>query len=149
MNNFPEKNKNDFEFYYKDNETEKAKPAPPDKQRAGCLTAYLIYLIFGNVIALLFFLNEAINVIRNSHDYKTPNEAFLLVLVLIPIQLLVVGCAIALWKWKRWGYIGLRIGYGISLMINLVMGNLLGVVGAFIGLGFLMVLVNPIKDLLE
>ena len=146
MKNFPDKPKNDFEFYYND----RIEPTPvPAQQRGGCLTAYLIYLIFGNLIALAYFMSEASNILSSSEIYLNANEIRLFLLILIPVQLAIIAFAIALWKWKRWGYYGLRFGYGISLIFNLLGGNLIGVVGSVIGLVFLVYLVGPVKEMLE
>ena len=78
------------------------------KQRQGCLTAFLVLMIIFYANAFLFFF------VRNSvHIFANPNHlnqealpglppAALPVLLILPLCYLI--SAIALFRWKKWGF---------------------------------------------
>lgn len=99
-------------------------PTSP-KQRHGCLTAYLVLMLLANSGTALVYLVASESVrqgVPNMPDWAFP--------VLIAGSLLNFACAIALFKWKRWGFWGFvvtaAIAFGINLSIGLGIGSALG-----------------------
>jgi hypothetical protein len=72
-----------------------------EKKRHGCLTVYLIFMMVVGVIgALVYFLADSLVATGNPEIPAGVRPVFGV------ISLLVVGCAFALWKWKKWGFWG-------------------------------------------
>lgn len=71
------------------------------KKRHGCLTAYLLLMIFLFVIgaATYFFARES--VVQNNPEIPPTLHPVFGVL-----NLLMAGCIVALWKWRKWGFWG-------------------------------------------
>jgi len=87
------------------------------KQRHGCLTASLVLMIIVNsLVALIYLLGS--EAIRQNLP-TVPGWAFP-VLILLSIANLV--CAIALFKWKKWGFFGFTGTAVVAFAINLVSG---------------------------
>jgi hypothetical protein len=78
------------------------------KQRHGCLTALLIIIIIANSIGLIGNL-IAITATRQTVD----NVPIWVAPLLAVLSSFCIVCAIALFKWKKWGF----YGYGISCLI--------------------------------
>jgi hypothetical protein len=139
--------------YYNDekpkNDFEKPKFAPYDpteinRERGGCLTVFLVFVIAINVFFLFSLCTQASDVSRYSSSSLMPIYA-----VAFAIQSAVLACAVATWNWKKWGYYGLGAAYGIQMILMLLSGNLLGAVGSLIGLGVLAMVINPRAEMFE
>ena len=94
---------------------------PAAKQRHGCLTAYLMFILVANVAAALIYLFRPENVrqsIPHMPDWALP--------VLIMVSMINLICAVALFRWKRWGLWGFVGSAVIVFFLNLAMGPGLG-----------------------
>jgi len=107
------------------------------KNRHGCLTAWLVVMIFANSAGALMYLlgSEAI---RKSFP-NMPGWAFS---VLIVGSLFNLVCAIALFQWKKWGFWGFCATSVVALVVNLSIGlgigpSLAGLVGVLLLYGVL------------
>ena len=85
-----------------------------DKQRHGCLTAWLIYMIIGNSISTLIWLIDP-----GIFQLDASEGTFVLLAFLGALN---VMCAIALLQWKRWGFYGFCGTSIISCFINVSLG---------------------------
>ena len=96
-------------------------PTPP-KQRHGCLTAWLVLAILGNsllalLVACLYFLAGP-EVIRRTAP-NLPGWAFPF---MIAAGIFNVLCAVALFRWKKWGFWGFVATTVLAFAINLYHG---------------------------
>jgi hypothetical protein len=112
---------------------------PKDKQRHGCLTAFLIFGIIMNVIASL--MNLLGGAMIRQHFPDAPVWS-LPVLGLAGIFNIV--CLVALFKWKKWGFYGAVASAVLAFVVNLVIGinilqALLGLVGIAVLYGVLQI----------
>jgi hypothetical protein len=96
------------------------------KKRHGCLTAYLVLAIVLNSATALLYLFGAGAIKRSSPNI--PDWAFPVLIVLVLFNL---ACAIALFRWKRWGFWGLVASAAVTLGVNLTIG--LGLSSAIVG----------------
>jgi hypothetical protein len=118
-------NLSDFQSLFK---TDYARTSPtyaPDKERGGCLTAYLVFLMIGAVVSGLRFLT------LSSDETNNISSDFLI--ILIAVVLAHIACIVGLWNWKRWGYYGLLLSYGIGFVVGLLANELSSVVGGLVG----------------
>lgn len=112
-------------------------PTATTKQRHGCLTAWLIFMIVSNsIFSLVYLFGSAY--IRKS--YPNAPEWAMGVLTLSCIFNLV--CSIALYKWKKWGFWGFVVTTAIGLWMNSMFGmtivqKILGLSGVFLLYGVL------------
>jgi hypothetical protein len=100
-----------------------------NKQRHGCLTAWLILMIIANSLTSLAFFMGSQSVRLNFP--MAPPWAFPVLGALGVINLV---CAIALFKWKKWGFFGFAASSIVAFVVNLMVGvpilqALLGIVG--------------------
>ena len=140
-----EPRKNDFKYH------EKNLPRNDDKpERGGCLSAFLVLNIFANGLLLLVVLG-AFFALRSSGEYETYFDPGLQALVYFGFVLLVIRVisAIGLWKWKRWGYIGLMACFAIAIVLGLIGGDLVEVVRSVVWGGILYAMVKPIEPYLD
>jgi hypothetical protein len=108
-----------------------------EKKRHGCLTAYLVLAIILNSATALLYLFRAGAVKRSSPNI--PDWAFPVLIVLVLFNL---ACAIALLRWKKWGFWGLVASAAVTLGVNLTIGlglssAVVGVLGVFLLYGVL------------
>jgi hypothetical protein len=104
-----------------------------EKKRHGCLTAYLIFMIIANSASALSYIVFA-GVIKQNLP-SMPSWAFP---VFIIAGLFNLTCAIALLKWKKWGFWGFCISAGIILPINLMVGlSPASAIGGILGIAIL------------
>lgn len=96
------------------------------KQRHGCLTAYLIFMIFINTLmSLAYFLTGgAIAEAADVPGWSIP--------VLGLFGLINVACAVGLFMWKKWCFLGFAASACIVFALNLIIG--LGVGSSVFGL---------------
>jgi len=97
-----------------------------EKKRHGCLTAYLVLAIILNSATALLYLFGAGAIKRSSPNI--PDWAFPVLIVLVLFNL---ACAIALLRWKKWGFWGLVASAAVTLGVNLTIG--LGLSSAVVG----------------
>ena len=106
---------------------------PPLKQRHGCLAVYLVFMIIANSATALIYLvgSEGIRQnIPNMPDWAFP--------VLIIGSIFNLVCAIALFRWKKWGFWGFVCSAAIVFFVNLSIGiNPVGAVGGLLGVAIL------------
>lgn len=140
-----EPRKNDFQNYAKDLPKNTDKP-----ERGGCLSAFLALNIFANGLLLVVVLG-AFFALRSSGEYETYFDPGLQALVYFGFVLLVIRfiSAIGLWKWKRWGYIGLMVCFAITIVLGLISGDFTDVTRSVIWGTFLYIMVKPIQPYLD
>ncbi len=117
-----------------------------DKRRHGCLTAWLIFLIVANSLGLLgnayFALNPKVyeTTVAQQGLRAVPSLTFLLLTCLSALS---IACAIALFKWKKWGFYGF-LGVSVAaFIINLSIGiNLVQSLLGFVGVALLYGVLN-------
>lgn len=100
------------------------------KKRHGCLTAYLIFMLIANAGVSLVYLSQGSTIEQNANlpSWAVPTLALFGIFNLV--------CAIALFKWKKWGFYGFVGSALIVTVINYICG--LGVqLGGFIGIAIL------------
>jgi len=98
-----------------------------EKERHGCLTAYLVLAIIANSATALIYLFGAAALKRSAPNM--PDWAFPVLIVLVLFNL---ACAIALLHWKKWGFWGLVGSAVVTLGVNLTIG--VGLSSAIVGL---------------
>ena len=100
---------------------------PTRKQRHGCLTAYLVFMMIANSATALIYLLGSETIRRNVP--KMPEWAFP---ALIFVGIFNLVCAIALFRWKKWGFWGIVTSAVATFFLNLSFG--IGLGSAFLGL---------------
>jgi len=94
-----------------------ASVAPGEKKRHGCLTAYLILMIVANSALALVYLLASDTIrgnLRRSSEWVLP--------VLVVLALFNLVCAIALFRWKEWGFWGCCVSTIVGFLVNLAAG---------------------------
>lgn len=109
------------------------------KQRHGCLTAWLVLVIIANALVALLYVAGG-GVVAAS----LPSARGWLVPVLAVLALANVAFAIALFLWKRWGFYGFVASSLVGLVVNLAAGinpaqAVFGLVGVAILYGVLQI----------
>jgi hypothetical protein len=110
-----------------------ASVAPGEKKRHGCLTAYLILMIVANSALALVYLLASDTIrgnLRRSSEWVLP--------VLVVLALFNLVCAIALFRWKEWGFWGCCVSTIVGFLVNLAAG--LGVFQSILGLAGMSIL---------
>jgi len=98
---------------------------PIQKERHGCVTAWLIFMIVANsVVALIYLL-----AMLNSEESPIPGS-ILFILAILSIANVIF--AILLFKWKKFGFIGFVVTAIIVFIINMYIG--LGLTQSIMGL---------------
>lgn len=110
---------------------------PAQKHRHGCLTAYLVVMIVANSAFALVYLFGSEAVRRN-----TPSMPQWVFPVLIVVGIFNLICAIALFRWKKWGFWGFAASAVVAFFVNLSIGigpgfALFGLLGVAILFGVL------------
>ncbi|MHB8089496.1 MAG: hypothetical protein ACYDH2_14745 [Anaerolineaceae bacterium] len=107
-------------------ETPPQVPSVGRKNRHGCLTAYLIFMMLANTGALIMYLVQ---------EY---NFAPWVIPTLIVLLLSNITVTIALFMWKRWGFWLVCFNATASFVINLIIGvSILQALMGFVGIGVL------------
>jgi len=109
------------------------------KQRHGCLTAWLVLVVAVNSLVALIYLFGSSAVAST-----LPASRTWLIPVLAVLSVANVVFAIALFMWKRWGFYGFVATSAVAFVINLVIGlnvlqALFGLVGVAILYGVLQI----------
>jgi hypothetical protein len=119
----------------------------PFKERGGCLTIWLIWLILSSALGLLRSfgprpeISEAMRAFVDVPNWFYTLGAF--------TSLLTVACGIGLWLWKRWGWYGLVARAAIGVVASLALGALWVVAVLFgegISLGITWMLIQPVWE---
>jgi len=114
-------------------------PSPPERRRGGCLTAFLVVMMIVNPLTALVYFLGASFIKRGLPDAPAWSMP-----VLGAFCILNTACAVALWKWKKWGLYGFVFSAVVALIVNIVIGlPLAQVVAGPIGVVVLYVLVRP------
>ena len=108
-------------------EKRQEKQMSEQKQRHGCLTAWLVLMIIANSATALRYLLGS-QAIKQAFP-AAPGWAFP---VLAVIGIFNLVCAIALFKWKKWGFWGFLVFSIVALNVNLSIG--LGIGPSLFGL---------------
>ncbi len=110
----------------------------PQAARHGCLTAWLILIIIFSTlgaIARLFITFTA-----TWHRVWAPDWFIPAMLITFLLNVAAVACAVALFRWKKWGFYGYVIVKAIDIIIGLLLGSpsaAFGVLGVVILFGLL------------
>ena len=121
-------------------------PAPPtDRRRGGCLTAFLLAMMIINPLVAILYLAAGSLVQKGLPD--APSWAIPVLGIFCIVNL---ACAIALWRWKRWGFYGFVVSAIVALVINIIIGlPAHQIIAGPVGVIILYVLVRPVWDQLE
>ncbi len=103
-----------------------------EKKRGGCLTTFLIFMFILNPLTSIYYI-----VAGDTVKQAMPNMPDWAIPVLTVFGLINVGCAIAVWNWKKIGIYGFWASAIIVLGINFSIGispiqSLLGLLGPII-----------------
>ncbi len=93
------------------------------KERHGCLTAWLVVMIVGNLIVAVYYLVSSASfrqAMPSGSEWTLPASIILLLFNMV--------CAVALLNWKKWGFWGICVSSTIVLIVNLSAG--LGIIPA-------------------
>ena len=107
------------------------------KQRHGCLTAFLIVMIIANALVAV------VNLAGGSAIRQTmPHAPDWFLPLMVAAGIFNVVCAIALFKWKKWGFWGFCASSIVALILNISSGigipqSLFGLLGLAILFGVL------------
>lgn len=107
------------------------------KSRHGCLTAFLVFMIVANSATVIFYLFGSDAISR-----ALPNAPGWVFIVLAVFSAFNLVCAIALFRWKKWGFWGFCLSGVVALVINVSIGlgvgrSLSGLIGIAILYGVL------------
>lgn len=110
----------------------------PRKQRHGCLTAFLIFMVLANLFA-------AYGNIAMQEDILSalPKLSHSLLFALALVGLLNVVFAIGIYKWKKWGFWGFCVSALAAFSINIYGG--VALLPALAGLAGVLVLFAVLK----
>jgi hypothetical protein len=89
-----------------------------EKQRHGCLTAWLVLVIVANTLTALAYVLGQSAVAAN-----LPAGRGWVVPVLAVFAAANVIFAIALFQWRRWGFYGIVASSVVALVVNLLVGG--------------------------
>lgn len=121
------------------NEFDKPKNTPDQsagmyRERGGCLTVFLVLLIGWTA----YYLVDTISKLLGANNrFLLESSLMPLIAVALVVNVAILIFAVALWKWKRWGYYGLLALNLIQAVVMLLLGNIFGVVAAAVNLAVL------------
>src|SRR6476660_8617526 len=96
-----------------------------NKQRHGCLTAWLIYLLFAYFISAVVYFFPTNEIIENSQIINSENER----LILGSFAILGIGFTFMIFKWVKLGFWGI-LGMSLCLaVVHVIFGQ--GIVASF------------------
>ena len=111
------------------------------RRRHGCLTALLILAIGVNSVGALIALLAAGRWLNSGDPWQ--DETASAPLIVVCLHACAVVCAIAILKWKKWGFWGLCVGYVCMAALNVSLGwGLEHAFGGLVGLALLILLLN-------
>ena len=97
-----------------------------EKQRHGCLAAFLLFMIISNSATVILYLGGFPTIWRNDSSWPT-----WLFAVLILGACFNLACLVGLLRWKKWGFWGLAASAVVAFVVNVIIG--VGVVYALLG----------------
>jgi hypothetical protein len=112
---------------------------PSGRERGGCLSVLLVLMLIANPLTGLYYLAFG-SAVRQA----LPNLPAWALLVLGILAFGNFACALAVWRWKKWGIYGFAAS---SLVIFLINASYIGVLTAALGLlgiAILALLVRPL-----
>ncbi|BAZ15426.1 hypothetical protein NIES4071_72980 [Calothrix sp. NIES-4071] len=116
------------------------------RQRHGCLTAWLIFAIISNSLGALANLYISANFNNFSSVFAQQNISNISSGSLIGLAVLSIFnivCAVALLRWKKWGFYGLLATSVVAFILNLSFGiNLVQSLLGFVGIAILYGVLN-------
>lgn len=113
------------------------------KQRHGCLTAYLIFMIVIGVLTAVTYVLGKSALQQMYAEAQMPALPDWVFIVLPAMAIFNVVCAIALFKWKKWGFYGFVISGLVAFGINMSLG--LGLATSVLGLAGLAILYGVLQ----
>lgn len=97
------------------------------KERHGCVSAWLIFMIIANCITL------GINIFAPDLIAKSLHYPSTLIMMLYSIVALInILCSVMILKWKKWGFLGFIVTGLIGASLNFYIGS--GIFASLIGL---------------
>jgi len=111
----------------------------PEKQRHGCLAAWLIAMVVMSTFAVFVYFLAGGFLLE-----MLPEASAWSIYALAALALFNLGFAFALWNWKKWGFWGYCATSAAAFVINLVIGtgigpSLMGLFGLVILYGVLQI----------
>jgi len=108
------------------------------KTHGGCLTAFLIYLMFSSAVILFAFFT------RPAGGRPTADQS-VLTLAGLAIGFANLAAPIGIWRWKKWGVYLCVMSAGVQIGIVFLVGlSIFSASGALLTLGLVRLLLNPI-----
>jgi hypothetical protein len=108
---------------------------PDIKDRHGCLTTWLLLMIIANAAYAVLFLLWS-NIFDEELDMPT-----WIIYLCVAIYIINIVCAIALFRWKKWGFYVLlslcTVGFVLSLVVGDIRSAVMGFVPALVLYGVL------------
>ena len=114
------------------------------KQRHGCLTAFLIYAIISNALALLFYL-----LAKEQLKELFPNASVWLFVIMALMAAINLICIVALFRWRKWGFWGCCATTPVVFIVNLsIESGTRGIraITGLLGLGILYIVLQTGKQ---
>jgi hypothetical protein len=103
------------------------------KQRHGCLTTWLVLMIIANSLTAVMYLFASDAIRKN-----LPNAPVWVFPILAVGGIFNVVCAIALFRWKKWGFFGFVATTILAFIFNLMIGlNIVQVILGLVGLAIM------------
>jgi len=109
-------------------------------KRHGCLTAWLILMIFAPVMFILLYLA------RFDYPQYSPDLSAWSLSILVSIDVIQIICTIALFKWKKWGFWVYCIACVMAFIANIWLGVVVTAVGILVSAVILYAVLNMGKD---
>jgi hypothetical protein len=106
--------------------------------RHGCLTAWLILIIIVSTILAIVCLFQSFMAVQ--HHARVPGWFIPLMLIAFLLNVAAIVCAVALFRWRKWGFYGYLAVKAIDIVLGMLFGNpsaLFGIIGVVILLGLL------------
>jgi len=98
------------------------------KQRHGCLTAWLILMMIGNALSALIYFAINPKLLEPQGIIMTKEQMILLAC----LGIINLSFAVGLWFWKKWAFYGFAVSGFLMFLTNLNMGT--DIVSASLGL---------------
>ena len=99
----------------------------PRIARHGCLTAWLVLMIIGNSLGAVICAVQSYQ--TTPHYAAMPSWYFPLMLLVIVLNVVRLVCAVALLRWKKWGFYGYLILKVVDVGGRLLLGNKMAIMG--------------------
>jgi hypothetical protein len=122
-------------------------PAPPPgaRNRGGCLAAFLVAMMIINPLVAILYLAAGSTISKNLPDAPTWAIPVLGIFCIVNF-----AGAIALWRWKKWGFYAFVVSALVALVVNIMIGiPLFQVIWGPLGVVILYALVRRVWDELE